>query len=62
MEVKRVKFYTTGDIARLVGVSAPTIRSYISKKILVPDRVLPSGRVQFSEETVQKFLKSMESF
>lgn len=54
------KYYTTGDIARLVGVSNPTIRSYIQKGIIKPDIVMPSGRQKFTKETVEDFLESLQ--
>ena len=54
------KLYTTGDIARLIGVSNPTIRSYINKGVIKPDLVMPSGRLKFSQETVDNFMESLK--
>ena len=54
------KYYTTGDIARLIGVSNPTIRSYINKGIIKPDMIMPSGRLKFSRETVEDFMESLQ--
>lgn len=54
------KFYTTGDIAREVGVSITTIDTYIKKGILKPDVVLPSGRRKFERGTIDNFIKSLK--
>lgn len=54
------KFYTTGDIAREVGVSITTIDTYIKKGILKPDVVLPSGRRKFERSTIDNFIKSLK--
>ena len=54
------KYFTTGDIARLIGVSNPTIRSYISKGIIKPDMIMPSGRLKFSQATVEDFMESLK--
>lgn len=60
MENNSNKFYTTGDIARMIGVSNPTIRSYIDKGIIKPDMIMPSGRLKFSRETVEDFMESLK--
>ena len=55
------RFFTTGDIARMIGVTNPTIRSYIEKGIIVPDIKMPSGRIKFTKETVDKFIDSLRA-
>ena len=55
------EFYTTGDIARAIGVSNPTIRSYINKGLIKPDMIMPSGRLKFSYETVKEFMSSLQT-
>lgn len=54
------KYFTTGDVARAVGVSVTTIDTYIKKGILKPDVYLPSGRRKFRKETVENFVKSLK--
>lgn len=54
------KYFTTGDIAREVGVSITTIDTYIKKGILKPDVILPSGRRKFERSTIDAFIKSLK--
>ena len=58
--LKEKKFYTPGDIARMIGVTNPTIRSYINRGVIKPDLVMPSGRIKFTKETVENFLESLQ--
>ena len=58
--MEQKKYYTTGDIAREIGVSNPTIRSYIDKGFIKPDIIMPSGRIKFTRETVEDFLEKLQ--
>lgn len=52
-------FLTTGQVAKQLGVSITTVKSYEKKNHLKPDRVLPSGRRLYSVSTVENFCKSL---
>ena len=51
---------TTGEVANTLGVSKTTVLNYETRGILVPERVLPSGRRLYSESVVIEFLKSLK--
>ena len=42
--------YTTGEIAKLCGVSVRTVQYYDSRNILVPSELSEGGRRLYSEE------------
>ena len=46
--------YTTGEIARLCGVTVRTVQYYDSRNILSPSAVSEGGRRLYSDEDVQK--------
>ena len=46
--------YTTGEIAKLCGVSVRTVQYYDGRNILVPSQVSEGGRRLYSEEDLQK--------
>ena len=46
--------YTTGEIAKLCGVSVRTVQYYDSRSILVPSRLSEGGRRLYSEEDLQR--------
>ena len=46
--------YTTGEIAKLCGVSVRTVQYYDSRNILVPSELSEGGRRLYSEEDVKK--------
>lgn len=46
--------YTTGEIAKLCGVTVRTVQYYDSRNILVPSELSEGGRRLYSEEDVQK--------
>lgn len=48
--------YTTGEIAKLCGVSVRTVQYYDSRRILIPSELTEGGRRLYSEEDV-KLLK-----
>ncbi len=54
------EFYSVNEVSVILGYSYNTIKNWISKGLLVPDRISPSGRKQFKKETVEKFKKDME--
>ncbi len=46
--------YTTGEIAKLCGVTVRTVQYYDSRNILVPTELSDGGRRLYSEEDLQK--------
>ncbi len=57
--------YTTGEIAKLCGVSVRTVQYYDSRNILVPSALSEGGRRLYSEADLDKmkiicFLRSLE--
>lgn len=46
--------YTTGEIAKLCGVSVRTVQYYDSRKILVPSELSEGGRRLYSEEDLKR--------
>ena len=46
--------YTTGEIARLCGVSVRTVQYYDSRNILVPSELSEGGRRLYSEDDLKK--------
>lgn len=46
--------YTTGEIAKLCGVTVRTVQYYDSRNILVPSQLSEGGRRLYSEEDVRK--------
>ncbi len=57
--------YTTGEIARLCGVSVRTVQYYDSRNILSPSALSEGGRRLYSEDDLQKmqiicFLREMD--
>ncbi len=46
--------YTTGDIARLCGVSVRTVQYYDSRNILVPSELSEGGRRLYSEDDLKR--------
>ena len=47
-------FYTTGEIARLCGVSVRTVQYYDTRNILKPSTLSEGGRRLYSEEDVKR--------
>ncbi len=57
--------YTTGEIAKLCGVSVRTVQYYDSRSILAPSELSEGGRRLYSEEDLKKmqiicFLREMD--
>ena len=53
-------YFTTGEVAKYLGVSQSTVGNYIKRGLLVPDICMPSfngkkGRQKFSEGTLVEF-------
>lgn len=46
--------YTTGEIAKLCGVSVRTVQHYDSRGILVPSRLTEGGRRLYSEDDLRR--------
>lgn len=46
--------YTTGEIAKLCGVSVRTVQYYDSRNILIPSEVSEGGRRLYSEDDLRK--------
>ena len=49
-----MSMYTTGEIARLCGVSVRTVQYYDSRNILVPSQLSEGGRRLYSEEDLKR--------
>ena len=57
--------YTTGEIAKLCGVTVRTVQYYDTRGILIPSELTEGGRRLYSEEDLQKmkvicFLRSLD--
>ena len=46
--------YTTGEIAKLCGVTVRTVQYYDSRDLLVPSELTEGGRRLYSEEDVKR--------
>lgn len=46
--------YTTGDIAKICGVSVRTVQYYDSRNILVPSELSEGGRRLYSEQDLKR--------
>ncbi len=46
--------YTTGEVAKLCGVSVRTVQYYDSRSILIPSELSEGGRRLYSEEDLQR--------
>ena len=46
--------YTTGEIAKLCGVSVRTVQYYDSRNILIPSQLSEGGRRLYSEEDLKR--------
>jgi len=53
-EVKAMSKYTTGEIAKLCGVSVRTVQYYDSRAILIPSELSEGGRRLYSEEDLRR--------
>ncbi len=49
-------YYTIGQFARLIGVSASTLREYDKNGTLVPHHRSPHGYRYYSDEQYQSFV------
>ena len=59
-----MSMYTTGELAKLCGVTVRTVQYYDSRSILVPSRLSEGGRRLYSEDDLRKmkticFLRSL---
>ena len=46
--------YTTGEMAKLCGITVRTVQYYDTRNILVPSRLTEGGRRVYSEDDLQK--------
>ncbi len=53
-EEKAMSKYTTGEIAKLCGVSVRTVQYYDTRNILVPSELSEGGRRLYSEEDLKR--------
>ena len=53
-EVKAMSKYTTGEIAKLCGVSVRTVQYYDSRNILIPSELSEGGRRLYSEQDLKR--------
>lgn len=49
-----MSIYTTGEIAKLCGVTVRTVQYYDSRSILVPSALSEGGRRLYSEEDLKR--------
>ena len=59
-----MSMYTTGELAKLCGVTVRTVQYYDSRSILLPSRLSEGGRRLYSEDDLRKmkticFLRSL---
>lgn len=47
-------FYTTGELADIAGITYKSIRIYVEKGLLTPDKITESGYKLFSRKSVEK--------
>lgn len=47
-------FYTTGELADMAGITYKSIRLYVEKGILTPDKITEAGYKLFSRQSVEK--------
>ena len=47
-------YYTTGEIAKLCGVTVRTVQYYDSRNILAPSQLSEGGRRLYSESDLEK--------
>ena len=47
-------FYTTGELAEIAGITYKSIRIYVEKGLLTPDKITESGYKLFSRKSVEK--------
>ena len=60
-----MSMYTTGEIAKLSGVSVRTVQYYDNRKILIPSQLSEGGRRLYSQQDLRKmkiicFLRSLD--
>ena len=48
------KFYTTGELADMAGITYKSIRLYVEKGLLTPDKITEAGYKLFSRQSVEK--------
>ena len=51
---ERSKFYTTGEIAKLCGVSVRTVQYYDDRGILIPSELSEGGRRLYTEDDLKR--------
>ena len=49
-----MSMYTTGELAKLCGVTVRTVQYYDSRSILLPSRLSEGGRRLYSEDDLRK--------
>lgn len=48
------QYYTTGELASLAGITYKSIRVYVEKGLIVPERMTDSGYKLFSRRSVER--------
>ena len=51
--------YKISEAAKILGVTATTLRTYDKDKRLVPDSKLPTGHRRYSKEQIDEYIKSL---
>ncbi len=63
MEGTRERAYlTTGEAARRLGISKPTLRRAVQRGALCPAYRTPGGRVRFDPGVVETYARQLRSF
>lgn len=57
-----MRFYKVGEFARLIGVTAVTLRFWEQRGWLIPHHRSPSGYRYYSEEQLKDYLSGKISF
>ncbi|MCR5737291.1 MAG: MerR family transcriptional regulator [Eubacterium sp.] len=48
------EYYTAGELAKMSGTTYKSIRVYVEKELLIPDRITEAGYKLFSRESVER--------
>ncbi|MDD7713938.1 MAG: helix-turn-helix domain-containing protein [Lachnobacterium sp.] len=52
-----MKYYNTAEVARELEIPRTTFYRWVKRGLIEPDKVLLSGKKQFSEDTVARLKK-----
>jgi excisionase family DNA binding protein len=52
------RYYTTGQLAKALGVTAPTVRAWVAQELIPAARVGQRGRLRFDLEAVRQAIEA----